>query len=107
MTSARRTIRLPLPRHRIRPGALVSTSVPGRRLCFRLPADVRPGSTVVLPGPDDQDLAVVITLLPPLTALPGGRHRLPSRGREDEALSGPSGHDTTRDVPPGAQVTDE
>src|SRR5687768_1804901 len=102
MPSARRTIRLPLPRHRIRPGAVVATSVPGRRLCFRLPAGVRPGTTVVLPGPDDQDLAVVITLLPPLTALPGGRHGLPSRHRDDEAPPGASRHDTTREVPPGA-----
>lgn len=87
MTSARRTISLPLPRHRIRPCAVVATSVPGKRLCFRLPADVHPGTTVVLPGPDPaQDVAVVITLLPALTALPGGRRGVPpSRCRGNHA----------------------
>jgi hypothetical protein len=63
MSTATRSIRLALPRHRIHPGAVVVAGVPGRPLRFRLPARVRPGSTVVVRR-HDEDVAVVITLLP-------------------------------------------
>jgi hypothetical protein len=54
-------VHLALPRHRIRPGATVSVSVPccGRRR-FALPEGVLPGSSVPLPAVGDGPGAVVV-----------------------------------------------
>ena len=58
-------VELSLPSHRLHAGATVAVYPPGgRRRRFQLPADVHPGTTVVLPGDDDEtDVEVTIVRL--------------------------------------------
>jgi hypothetical protein len=57
----RNRVELSLPSHRIHAGATVAVYPPGgRRRRFQLPADVRPGMTVVLPADDDDDEVEVV-----------------------------------------------
>jgi hypothetical protein len=59
----RNLVELPLPIHRIHSGATVAVYPPGgRRRRFELPTDVRPGTTVVLPGGEDEDDVEVVII---------------------------------------------